>query len=71
VSCANGIFSQLGFGRFNHELAIKTIDHYLRLTREYGTLIPIEELISSISKSSGADPSEGPPDSPLKTQENF
>jgi ESCRT-II complex subunit VPS22 len=29
----NGIFSQLGFGNFYHELAIKTIDQCLRLKK--------------------------------------
>jgi ESCRT-II complex subunit VPS22 len=52
----NGIWSKLGFGRFYHELSVKTIDCCIRLKRDFGTLIPIEDVIGAVTKSYGPDP---------------
>jgi ESCRT-II complex subunit VPS22 len=52
----NGLWSRLGFGSFRQELAVKTIDHCVRLRREHGTLIPMEAVLAAVTRSYGADP---------------
>jgi ESCRT-II complex subunit VPS22 len=52
----NGLWSKLGFGTFYHELSIKTIECCIRLKKEFGTLIPIEDVIGAVTRSYGRDP---------------